>query len=517
MADRPGNGAERPAAVLESEVKLGVPAVFTLPPLDDPDGPHPLGAEPGGRRSLRAVYYDTGDLRLARSGVTLRHRTGEGRPVWTVKLPSGTEGDRLEVSVPAAAGEPPAELAALVAGMARTAPLQEVVRLTTRREVWQLTAGGEQVAELVDDLVSVVADRKVVARFRELEIERHGIDEKALDALITRLEAAGAVRGAFQSKLARALGPRASAPPDVPAPRRVRKSDPAAALVAEALRAGVRRLLAQDVRVRLGLDDAVHQMRVACRRLRSDMRTFAALLVPESVGPLREELSWLADALGAARDLEVLRARLARTFAADPLAPLDGAAFSRLDAVLAAREESALQRVQAALAEPRYRQLLELAVAVAREPQTTALADEPVRLVLPRLVGLAVADLDRRALKLRAGSPDERWHGARILAKRARYAAEAAAVALDPAAATGAAMAAVQDVLGEHQDAAIAAETVLQIAAGAPSDPPLVLLCGRLAERERAAVRGYRARFPEVWQQASAGRVRRWLAEAQSR
>ena len=27
---------------------------------------------------LRATYYDTPDLRLARNGVTLRHRTGEG-------------------------------------------------------------------------------------------------------------------------------------------------------------------------------------------------------------------------------------------------------------------------------------------------------------------------------------------------------------------------------------------------------------------------------------------------------
>ena len=39
-------------------------------------------------QQLRATYYDTADLRMARNGVTLRYRTGEAEtPRWTLKLP----------------------------------------------------------------------------------------------------------------------------------------------------------------------------------------------------------------------------------------------------------------------------------------------------------------------------------------------------------------------------------------------------------------------------------------------
>lgn len=507
---------------IEDEVKLAVPAVFVLPPLvpAPPDGAVVETVEGalaeavvGPRRSLRATYHDTPDLRLARGGATLRHRTGEGRPTWTLKLPTGRSGERLELSVAAPATAMPAEIRALVTAQVREAELAEVVRLTTRRDTWSLRdAADEELGELVDDLVSVLSAGKVVARFRELEVERRGISDADLDSLVHRLVDAGAVPGVFTSKLARALGPRASAAPDVPPASKVRRGDPAAALVAEAVRDGVRRLLSEDPRLRLGRDDAVHQLRVACRRLRSDLATFAPLLVPASVDDVRTELAWLADRLGAARDLEVLRERLAATFRVDPLAPLDDAAFARLDALLADREQGALEQAGRALTEPRYVELLTAVVTLAADPPTTQAAQEPASTVLPAVVGAVVTDLDAAVERLSLRASDVRWHKARIRAKRARYAAEAAAVALgDQAAATGRAMAAVQSVLGDHQDAAVAADAVLAVAQAHPDDPVLVLLCGRLAERERAAVRDARARFGPVWKAAGKASVRRWL------
>lgn len=495
---------------LESEIKLAVPALFTLPPLDA-DGS--LTAVQGPRRMLRAAYQDTEDLRLARSGATLRHRTGEGRPQWTLKLPTPADGERIELSVPAPATAVPAALRSLVTALLRDGVLVEVVRLTTRRDTWSLldTEGREQ-AELVDDLVSVLSAGRVVARFRELEIERRGIAEDALDDLVARLTEAGAVHGLFRSKLAQALGPRAEAAPDVPPPGRVRRGDPASALVVESVRDGVRRLLAQDSRVRLGRPDGIHQMRVACRRLRSDLATFRPLLVPGSVDGLREELAWLADELGSARDLEVLRVRLAKTFAADRLQPLDADAFARLDADLAAQEAAAGARAVAALDDPRYVGLLSHAVSYAEDPAVSDQAHRPVGDVLPGLVAAVVSDLDVAVERLSRKAPDARWHRARIRAKRARYASEAAARALGSSPARlAAAVEAVQEVLGDHQDAAIAADAVLEAATRHPGDPELVLLCGRLAERERASVRDARRRFAKVWAQAAARPARRWL------
>ena len=272
-------------------------------------------------------------------------------------------------------------------------------------------------------------------------------------------------------------------------------------------------MLAQDPRVRLGRPDAIHQLRVACRRLRSDLATFTPLLDPGAADRLRQELAWLADRLGAARDVEVLRERLAATFVADPLTTLDRAAYDRLDALLGAREQAALALATMTLEESRYLRLLCDAVAFVVAPPVTADAAAPVKAVLPGLVAAIIADADGAVARMSKKGPDARWHRARIRAKRARYAAEAAAVALGaPAAATGAAMAAVQDVLGKHQDAAVAADAVVAIAQAHPGDAELVLLCGRLAERERAAVRSARAAFGSVWADAERVALRRWLS-----
>jgi inorganic triphosphatase YgiF len=61
------------------EIKLAAPPTVTLPPLSDPLAG--VIAEPAGTRHLVATYYDTDDLRLARAGVSLRHRSDEG---WAV-------------------------------------------------------------------------------------------------------------------------------------------------------------------------------------------------------------------------------------------------------------------------------------------------------------------------------------------------------------------------------------------------------------------------------------------------
>src|SRR6185312_9029097 len=116
-----------------------------------------------------------------------------------------------------------------------------------------------------------------------------------------RLGAAGAVPGEQLPKVVRALGPRAVAPPDLPLPAKVRPSDPARELVAAALRTSTRRLLLADIGVRSREEDAVHQMRVACRRMRSDLKTFRPLVEEPWGEALRAELKWLADCLGDAR------------------------------------------------------------------------------------------------------------------------------------------------------------------------------------------------------------------------
>jgi hypothetical protein len=69
----------------------------------------------------------------------------------------------------------------------------------------------------------------------------------------------------------------------------------------------------------------------------------------------------------------------------------------------------------------------------------------------------------------------------------------------------------VQDVLGEHQDGVVAAQTWLSIAESEPADHDLAVTAGRLCERERTAVRDKRAAFPKAWRRATKRRRTRWL------
>lgn len=455
----------------EEERKYEAGSSFQLPDLSS------LAAQIVRRpaKTLTATYFDTADLRLARAGASLRYRAGDDLP-WTVKLSTGVPGVREEISRPGSpSAKPSEEFVWLVASLTRGAPLKQVAVITSRRTAYELCNGnGRVLAELVDDRVSTET-----GKFREIEVERKNGSAKLLSTVEEHLLRAGVTAARFPSKVAHALGDAALQPPDA-------CFDPTDDVLAAAIRAGVKRLLDHDPLVRLDQplpdgDTAVHQMRVACRRLRSDLRTFGAILRDSWTRPLRDELGWLASQLGPARDAEVLRHRLRRTAVLDPLAPVDPVAVERIDAVLARRQGKALAALAQSMCAGRYLALLDsLVLATHDQPRKKGslhgLANEPTKRLQASLE------------KLTDSAPDGDWHHVRILTKRARYAVEAQEGHRDPQAR---ALARLQDLLGEHQDAAVAAETWLSFGI----EPALAATAGRLYERERAAVRQAREDF----------------------
>src|SRR5258705_2071130 len=94
--------------VLEEERKYEVEAGFTLPDLSEcvPDGGRLIVRPP---QKLRATYYDTTDLRLARAGASLRFRRRDDEP-WTGKLPTDAPRVRNEISMNGPAARPPERL-----------------------------------------------------------------------------------------------------------------------------------------------------------------------------------------------------------------------------------------------------------------------------------------------------------------------------------------------------------------------------------------------------------------------
>ena len=283
---------------------------FRLPDLESLPGV--VGVSKPVTQTLRAVYFDTGDLRLASRGITLRRRSGGEDSGWHLKLPA-PDGGRDEIRAPLGRSTRtvPAALAELVRVYTREARLEPVAKITTVRLSRRLLGDGDTVlAELADDDVtgSTFGEAPTHTEWREMEVELKGAGPDLLDAADALLAACGATVSANQRKLIRVLGDEVtvvSAPPD-----RLRPKSPAGEVVQAYLYQQVEDLQAWDRRVRRDEYDSVHKMRVATRRLRSALQTFGKVIDREQTRELTDELKWLATSLGEVRDREVQLARL---------------------------------------------------------------------------------------------------------------------------------------------------------------------------------------------------------------
>ena len=119
-------------------------------------------------RLFDSTYYDTDDRRLAREGFTLRRRVENGGGAWQLKLPQ--DGARLELEFEGG-DVVPARVAALLVGLTRRRPLEQVASLRTHRETLVVQRDGSVLAEIVLDGVSVLEGERVAGAFDELEIE----------------------------------------------------------------------------------------------------------------------------------------------------------------------------------------------------------------------------------------------------------------------------------------------------------------------------------------------------------
>ncbi|WP_203883335.1 CYTH and CHAD domain-containing protein [Planotetraspora kaengkrachanensis] len=478
---------------IEIEDKFDVPSEFGLPDLSDVKGCAEV-SQPLSHR-LVALYFDTPDLRLAARGITLRRRRGGDDEGWHLKLPKAKRSTRQEITVPLtrSAKIVPPELAELVLAYTRGSALAPVAQLETRRGVTRLLGPeGQELVEVADDRVkgTILGDEPRVVRWREVEAELKDGDRDVLRRVGKRLLKAGATPAGASNKLARLLG-------DVPV-RRETALDPgsAGAVVVDYLRGHVKALTAQDPRVRRAEEDAVHQARVASRRLRSAFKAFKSLLGETTA--LQDELRWLGEVLGEARDLEVIRDRFAaRLDALDPSLVV-GPVRRRLGDDLLAKEHEAYGRIREALSGERYFALLDALEEFAARPPLTDLAAAGAGKALEKI---ADKNWKRVGAAYKAAQamedPDEReiaMHDVRKAAKRARYTAEAVGLSdLAKRAET------VQEVLGRHQDGVVAQGVLADEAEAARGAGEDTFTYGVLVGLEHAEADLAHEQFPDVW------------------
>ncbi|MFR9674782.1 CHAD domain-containing protein [Streptomyces sp. TR02-1] len=455
-----------------------------------------------GHATLRAVYWDTADSRLAADGVTLRRRTGGTHEGWHLKLPAGPH-TRDEYRVPLAAS-PPRTLTALVRSRARTEPLEPIVELTSERHTFHLQdAEGTLLAEVSRDTVTATrlgTDDTPTAHWTEIEAELADGPPELLERVGKRLRKAGLRPSRAASKLQRALDetggtPPSSEPGPPPTPRNA--GDHVLAYV----RTQVRALVALDPAVRRNQPDSVHRMRVATRRLRSCFRSHRAVLDRSTTDALGEELRWLAAELGQDRDREVLMDRLLDHLAHLPRPLRLGPVRTRLHTYDRARRTRSRRSVTAVLDGRRYLALLDALADLLADPPLRPAAAKPAERVLARAVRRDTARLDarvREALAAPAGDArDQALHRARKAAKRARYAAEVARPALGkPAAKHVERTTALQRLLGDHHDGVVARAALRDLAQQAHDAGEHSFTYGVLYEQERTLAQGYERDLP---------------------
>jgi CHAD domain-containing protein len=308
----------------------------------------------------------------------------------------------------------------------------------------------------------------------------------------------------------RALGDPATRPADVVVPAMPSKAT-VVDLVRHATGRAVAQIIQHDPGARLGDDpEDVHKLRVATRRLRSDLHSFAAVLNPDRTAAIRAELGWLGGVVGAVRDTDVLSARLATRLAELPAG--DGVEAERLQALLAQQDATARAAMLLALSGTRYLQLLDTLVALASAPPFRKAAGKLTTRTSQRMASKIVQKPWRRVVDaIEALGPDPtdtQLHAVRILAKRSRYAAEAAAPLLRPAATRFAsAVADLQTVLGDHQDTVLAEAWLRHSVVSDPEGSSTVTELIALEQERRAALR---AQWPAVWRKANAKKLHTW-------
>ena len=469
-------------------------------------------------RRLEETFFDTCDLALLRSGTTLSRTDGGDGPGWCLRLPD--DGSWHEVREPVERGTKtvPERLRSLVQGQTRRASLVPVAVIRTHSEVRRLRGeNGQVLAEVWEERVEAVpagADDSPASTWSERRVVPAEGSSDLQQAVAALPDRALGTSPAGPSRLARVLAGRLD---EGEGPATPRKKGPAAAVVHARLAEQVTEILRLDPLVRCDVPDAVHRMRVAIRRLRSALATYRPLLEREVTDPIRDELKWLAQALGEVRDTEVAHQRLRRLLAEEPAEAVRGDVRSEVDRHMTGRYDEARASCLEAMGSPRYFALLGRLDALLEQPPFTATARERARDVLP---GAVLHDWKRLRASVRSldGAEDPveralRLHAVRKAAKRARYAAEplTGLYGKDARRFVKAATR-VQTALGEHHDCTVSQQLLREQADSTAAARGNAFTYGVLHVREEAHAAAAEAEFVKAWRVASAKRLRRWLS-----
>lgn len=526
------------AVPAEVEAKLLVPRSADLRALATLTGIGPWRLVPRGTVRLHTCYLDTSDFALARQGVALRVRRHGRRWELTAKWQGSVDGvihrrPELTVPLPTAPRRPfqltdPAlavPLAALVAGR----PLRVVLISDIQRRLLDLMpmdAGGEGevLAEVALDRVRLHGEEAggPVQRYCELEIEQRAGDVADLEHVVALLRERFELVPSAETKFS--LGMQLLHRFRLPDLRAKRPEPEDTVIEAARKLVGVQleAIRAHDPGTRIGTDpEALHDMRVAVRRLRAIVRTLHDGFPAALGASLREDLRWLGRELGPVRDFDVQIERVTAFAAAVP--PSLRTSFDEFLGHLRARRDAERRIMLTSLDGRRYQQLL-LKLERFADGRTRVVKAEPGTRLAAELAAEKLTKTYRKVIrKGRAVGPlptPEQLHELRIRAKRLRYVLEFfGSIAGKPAVRAARRLARLQDLLGAYNDSVTAASFVQAYVDGPGAEAPAsaMLTLGAVVGNEIGRGERLRRRFARRWERFAGKRSARDIEAAVAR
>src|ERR1700730_8642517 len=467
----------------EIELKLDVP-VHNLPRLTASSllkGANKSAAKPV---NLVSVYFDTDKLQLHQKGLSLRVRRIGRHYVQTIKqenngnvaLFARGEWERdVPTKQPDLDAARDTALSPLLNKKLRRA-LKRVFETHVRRKVLQIRSGQSEI-ELSIDKGKVEAGRKS-SPLCEVELELKQGQAADLFRLAKVLAHEVPVQLAVKSKADHGyalLTCEKAAPVKATPLAFVPKSNVQRAFQIIA-KACLHQLVANQSLMLAGDAEALHQMRVALRRLRAAISLFSDMLTDPQMEALKSELKWITGELGPARELEVLLKHVARPVADSER---DGRGTALVSREFRQKREDALARARTAVESLRFRDLaLDAAAWIetgdwTRNPNDAAgmLRQRAFAAVAAKQLGRQWKKILKRGKCLDTLDPQHR-HKLRIQAKKLRYAAESFTPAFPRKKSMRrrkdfvASLQHVQDALGELNDIAVNEKLLEQLGDG---------------------------------------------------
>lgn len=416
-----------------------------------------------------STYFDTPEHDVANAGFSLRIRLSDKKRVQTIKADGAvaaglfvrSEWERaVEAATPVLDYTTP--LPALLGD--KVDSIVPAFEVEIDRQTWNIDEGGSTI-ELVLDRGEVVAGKRR-SPVCEIELELKSGDPAALFAFARRIDAVVPIRLGVLSKAERGYALAGAAPTRMIAePVLLAGGATAAEAFGQIIQSCIRQFRLNESLLLATRDaGALHQARVALRRLRSAFTIFKPMIGDDGA-ELREELRWLASELGQARDLDVLLKRA-----------VPGPLYDRI----AAMREATYDAVCETLASRRARGLMfNVAEWAATSDWSGAVGGGYDGNASARDFAAKALDRYRRKLKREgrnlADIDDEARHEARKSAKKLRYAAEFFADLFDRKNEKRRhkrfvqALEALQDQLGALNDLATAPEVLKKL--GVTDDP----------------------------------------------